>query len=242
MSWDKFIVCSDSHGDCQDDEAVEAFLAFNKVWKAKYRLHLGDFVDMRPLRRGANEEEKREVIGIDFQAGLDFLEAYKPTHLLRGNHDERLIDLATDGFGIRQEHAIELTNKLEKVLGKFKCEMKPYHKRLGLLELGELKAVHGFAAGPNAARETARTYGSVICGHGHNIQSASIPGMETKVGRMIGCLCRLDFNYNRAHMGSLSHQHGFGHGVINSKSGIYHYWQNQSIDGVWIIPSDIVII
>ena len=242
MSWHKFIVCSDSHGDMEDTAAVSAFLKFNSIWKAKYRIHAGDLFDCRPLRRGADEEEKREAIGKDFRDGMCFLESYRPTHFLRGNHDERLYDLATDGCGIRQEHAIELTKRLEKTIDKFKCEMKPYNKRDGILELGKLKIVHGFTAGPNAARETARTYGSVLMGHGHNIQSASIPGLETKVGRMIGCLCVLDFKYNRAMMGSLSHQHGFGHGVINSKSGEYHYWQDQSINGQWVIPSDIVII
>ena len=242
MSWSKFIVCSDSHGDMEDTAAVSAFLKFNSIWKAKYRIHAGDLFDCRPLRRGADEEEKREAIGNDFNAGMDFLDSYKPTHFLRGNHDERLYDLATDGFGIRQEHAIELTQKLEAKLGKLKCDMRPYHKRNGVLEIGKFRAIHGFSCGPNAARETARTYGTCTMGHGHNIQSASIPGLDTKVGRMIGCLCVLDFKYNRAMMSSLAHQHGFGHGVVDSRTGEFHFWQSQSINGVWVIPSDIVVI
>ncbi len=239
MSWDKFIIVSDSHGDNESPEAVDAFFKFLKIWKPIHRIHAGDAFDLRPLRTKASEEEKRESILLDFNTGLGFLERLKPNVYTRGNHCERLFDMANNGHGMLKEFCKGLTDKLEEKIDKFRCVMLPYHKREGIFNLGKLKVLHGYTCGPSAARESARTYGSCVIGHGHQIQSASIPGLEYRVGRMIGCMCRLDLDYNRAIMSSLGQAHGFGYGVVDSKSGEFQIWQAESVNGRWLLPSGI---
>ena len=240
MSLDKFLVCGDSHGDNISESASKALLQFLKIWKPKYRIHLGDVFDARPLRRGASEEEKREEILVDFKAGMSFLDEFKPNYITWGNHDARIFDLANNGVGMMQEYGKELVEHIDKKLVKLKCKALEYHKRNGVLELGKLRIIHGYSCGSNAAREAAKTYGSVIMGHVHSIQSASIPGLDNRVGRAIGALCNLDLDYNRATMSSLSHQHGFGYGAINSKTGEYHFHQAECINGKWLLPTGLI--
>lgn len=239
MGWDNFVVAADNHGDMQDLEAVGKFQNFLGLWKPSIRVHAGDNFDLRAIRRGAGEEEKREAMKADFDAGTEFVKMMRPTHFLRGNHDERLWDLAKAKRGFTSDYAEERISEFEKLLRKLRCKMLPYDKRAGVLEIGKLRVIHGYAHGVNAARRSAQAYGSVLLGHAHSIQSSSIEGLDNRVGRIIGCLCRLNMEYSRATMASLVHRHGFAYGVIHSKTGLYQVWQAESINGKWLLPSDI---
>jgi predicted phosphodiesterase len=240
MSLKHFVICGDTHGSEVSIEASEAFFKFLKIWKPPIRIHLGDAFDARPLRKGASEEEKRETIYTDFNAGMDFLEQMKPTVFLRGNHDERIYDLATNGYGMAKEFALDLTSKIEKKLDKFKCPMLPYSKRDGIYELGKLKVAHGYAHGTLAARKMAASFGNIVFGHTHGIQVYSMETVENIVGMNIGCMCKLDFNYNRAMLGSLVHRHGFAYGVVDTKTGEFQVFQAQSVNGRWILAQEVV--
>jgi hypothetical protein len=240
MSWDKYIVVGDSHGDNVSKDASVGFFKFLKIWKPKYRIHCGDVFDARPLRRGASDEEKRQEILSDFRAGMSFIDEMKPNFITWGNHDSRIFDLANNGVGMMKEYGRELVSEIESKLNKLKCTTLEYHKRTGVLHIGKLRVIHGFSAGANAARESARTYGSVLMGHVHSIQSASIPGLDNRVGRAIGAMCNLDLDYNRATMSSLAHAHGFGYGAINSKSGDYVFHQAEFINGKWLLPTGLI--
>lgn len=122
---------------------------------------------------------------------------------------------------------------------KLRCEMFPYNKRNGVLKIGSLKFIHGYMTGITAARRTAMIYGSVVMGHGHGIQSATIEGVEPRAGFMVGCLCELELEYNRAAAGTLNWEHGWAYGVINEKSGAFQVWQARRVDGQWILPTGI---
>lgn len=237
-NWDKFVVFSDNHGDMVHPGAKRVVKSFLKSWQPSIRIHAGDNWDFRPLRRKASDEERRELMRSDFDAGMDFLKLMQPTHFLRGNHDERLWDLAKDHNGILSEYAGTLVEEASVLLKSMKTKMLPYDKRAGVLEIGKLKVIHGYAHGVNAARRSALAYGSVLMGHAHSIQSSSIEGLENRVGRIIGCLCVLDMEYSRATMASLVHRHGFAYGVIDRKTGEYHVSQAESINGTWIVPTD----
>ena len=140
------------------------------------------------------------------------------------------------------EYANSLVTEVSDKLAAMKTRMLPYDRRHGVLEIGKLRVLHGFAHGVNAARRHAQAYGSCFAGHVHSIQSASIEGLDNRVGRVIGCLCLLDMDYSRATMASLVHRHGFAYGVINRRSGEYHSWQAESINGTWVFPSDVLVI
>lgn len=238
MSWSRFVFVSDNHGDEISTHASKAFLKFLKDWKPKIRIHGGDNFDFRPLRRKASEEEKRELMRSDFDAGMKFLDELQPTSYLRGNHCERLWMLAHENRGIISEYATSLIGDIEKSLKSMRCKMLPYDKRDGVLHIGKLRAIHGYTAGAMAARRSALAYGSVLMGHAHSIQSSSVEGLDNRVGRICGCLCNLNMEYSRATMASLVHRHGWAYGVINDRTGEYQVWQAEEIGGKFIVASD----
>lgn len=244
MKFDRFIIAADNHGDMGNKKAIETLLKFNDIWKPSIRIHAGDNWDFRPLRAAAGDEEKREAMNSDFEAGMLFIERFRPTHFCRGNHCERIYSLRDkpNRSGPLRDHAGNLIAQFEKLAFKFGTKILPYDKRKGVLEIGKLRVVHGYAHGITAARRMAQVYGSVIFGHIHSIQSHSIEGIDNRIGRAIGCLCELDMDYNSTQLASLVHRHGFGYGVIHRKSGLYQFWQAEEIGGIWHFPSDITIL
>lgn len=240
MALIKFQCGFDIHGDMQDVSAVKAFFDFAAIWKPKIRICGGDLWDLRPLRRGACDDEKRESLRADFKAGKDWFNKFKPTHFLRGNHDERLWELAEADRGTASDYAQEMIGEVEAMVAHHKCAMLPYHKRDGVLRIGSLKILHGFAGGIYAARQTALVYGSSLFGHVHTIDEHAIPGLERRVARACGCLCRLDMDYNARQMNTLKQANGWAYGLINDKTGQYHVFQAEKIGDVWMLPSDFV--
>jgi hypothetical protein len=239
MSFQKFIVASDIHGDLQNREANEVLFKFVNLWKPHIRICGGDLWDFRPLRKKASEDERRESLVKDFNAGMTWLDRFKPHYFLRGNHDERLWDLAQNGTGVAADFAHQGIMEIERKMSVLRCNMLPYDKRKGIVRIGSLKVIHGFFSGVNAARRTALTYGSVLMGHGHGISHTSIEGLDNRIGRMIGCLCELDMPYNRHLIGSLLHRHGFAYGIIGPH-GTYHVWQAEKVGSTWYLPTDFV--
>jgi len=239
MSLTKFVFASDVHGDQQDPQANAALFRFLDVFKPKLRVFGGDLWDFRPLRKAANEDEKRESMAADYEAGMTWLKRFRPHYFLRGNHDERLWELAAKNKGVASDYAMQGVVEIITTCQKMKCELLPYHHRDGILKIGHLKMLHGFASGINAPRQTALVYGSVLFGHVHTVDEHSIPGLERRVARSVGCLCKLTMDYNQRTPSALRHSHGFAYGIINEKTGAYHVWQAEEIDGKWILPSDI---
>lgn len=238
MGWTKFIVGTDLHGDQQDARAVTAFLSHCEQWKPEIRIMGGDLFDLRPLRKGASQEERSESMRSDVDSGMRFLEQFRPHYFLRGNHDERLWDLARDGKGVEADYALRGTQDVAAKCDAIGCKMLPYHKRDGVLRLGHLKILHGFYCGIYAARQHANTYGSCIFGHCHTIQEFSIPGLDHRVARSIGCLAKLDMDYLTRRPESLKHAHGWAYGVMNEESGDYKVLQAELIGDKFIVTGD----
>ena len=232
----RFIVISDTHGSEADTRAVAAMLDFTKAFKPTIRIHAGDLFDFACLRRNASDQERRQPIRDDIDAGLQLVGDFKPTHYLRGNHCERLWDLLKSDDGNLRDVGNEWINQIEHKLRGVK--MLPYHKRDGVFKLTEtLSVIHGYHTGLTAARMAAQIYGSVLMGHIHTIDQYSIPGIERRIGRAIGCLCHLDQDYNRAHANTLRHQHGFCYGFI-TPNGSYQTFQAESLGGSWFFPTE----
>lgn len=240
MGWVKFLVGTDLHGDKQDPGTSRLFLDFCKEWKPKIKVFGGDLWDFRPLRNGADEEEKRQSMQEDYDAGMKFLLDFQPNYFLRGNHDERLWELAEKRKGVLSDYADRGIAEIGIATSKLKCKVLPYHKRDGVLRLGHLKIIHGFACGVYAARATALVYGSTLFGHIHAIDEHAIPGLERRVARAIGCLCLLDMPYNSRQPNTLRQAHGFAYGLINEKTGSYFVWQAEEVDGTWMLPTQTI--
>ncbi len=229
----RFIVCSDNHGDMQDDKAVKAFFEFAKDWKAEVRVHAGDGFDIRAFRKGASEEDQAGSLEQDITSGLDFIHRFKPTHYLRGNHCERLWDGIHSHKAERSALCFRLANEIEQALSSPSI---PYNKRHGILKFGHLSIVHGYHGGINAAKRAAECYGNVLMGHVHCIDHYSIPKVDRTMGRAIGCLCKLEQDYNRAQANTLRQAHGWAYGLL-FRDGCFKVEQAEEINGRWYLPA-----
>jgi hypothetical protein len=232
----RFTVAFDNHGDCIDRKAERAFFEFLKWWKPQRRIHGGDNWDFRALRRKASEDERREGLGQDLADGCDFLRRYQPTDFLLGNHDFRMWDLIGSDNKFLAGLASQVMVEIEEAIGK--AAVLPYHKREGVLKVGHLKVVHGYHSGITAARQAGLVYGSCLMGHVHSIDQYSLAGLERRIARVCGCLCKLDMDYNRAQPQTLRQAHGWGYGLL-FPSGSYQYWQAEEVDGKWYFPSEV---
>lgn len=239
MSWERFSVAFDVHGDKQSPAAMKAFLEFNAAWKPTHRIIGGDLWDFRPLRGKASADERREGISIDFQYGLDFVDKYKPTAFLLGNHDVRLWNLAERGVGVEADYADKCVQRIDAEFKKRKCPILPYDNRKGIYPLGNLNVIHGFGSGLYAVRRWTQAYGSVLGGHLHTVDITAVEATHRRVGRVCGCLCRLDMEYAITNLASLRWQNGWPYGIVNSKTGEYVVFQAEEINGKYLIPEGV---
>ena len=238
----RFVVASDSHGDQVDPDTERALFAFIADFKPQIRIHAGDAWDFRNLRKGASDDEKAHSLEDDWQAGSDFLRRFfdggRESHFIRGNHDERLWHFAHSATGLLRDYAHDGIARVEKLVKKSRAKMLPYDSRLGVLKLGALKVIHGYAAGIGAARKHAIVYRNVLFGHTHN---CDVAGAESDEGvseaRGIGACCRLDMPYNAHQTGKLRHQNAFCYGLL-FEDGTYQINQAKKIDGRFYVASD----
>lgn len=239
-NWKPFVFASDIHGDEQDAGANRAFWRFMDLWKPKIRVLGGDLFDFRALRTKADEDEKRESMRKDFEAGREWLLRFAPQHFLHGNHDERLWYLREKAKGPLSDYAADRIALIDADCTKLKCRQYPYDKKHGIAHIGNLKCLHGYATGIGAARKHVQVYGSCVFGHGHSIQHASIEGVEDRVGRMAGCLCNLDLQYASTKIGALLWRHGWVYGAINERTGNYQAFQAECIEGKYLLAKELV--
>ena len=225
----------------QDAKAVAAFFKFKDAFQPDIRICGGDIYDLRPLRRKCDEHERREGLKDDIDAGNSFLERYLPHYHILGNHEGRLWHLAERAEGILLEYANAAIADFEKRARAMRCKVLPYDKREGVLKLGDLSFVHGYASGVSAARTHAQVYGDVVFGHIHRPSQFTVPGHpKPHTGYSTGCLCKLDMGYDSAHIGSLAHRHGFAYGVVNERTGSFKVFSAEEMEGVWLMPSDLI--
>lgn len=235
--WTKWVAGFDPHGVYQDKESNRAFFKFVSQWKPEIRIAGGDVCDFKQLRKKADAHERRESMAIDLAEGKVWLERLQPTHFLRGNHDERLWDLALQSEGVVADYAKLIVRDLEELVKTMRCRMYPYSTREGIMTLGSLKVFHGFRTGVNAARMSAKTFGSCLFGHIHQFQCATIEGTEQRTGFASPCLAQLAMEYNRHQEGALTHENGWAYGVVDLKSGAFQVWMARKVGGQWLLPT-----
>lgn len=240
----RFVAVADTHGDMIDPQTEEAIYAFCADFKPTVRIHMGDAFDFRCLRRKATDEERAEGLEADWEAGERLLRRFfgggTENYFLRGNHDERLWIQEQSLSGLAREYAQAGIKRIGTLLRKAKVrKMLPYDSRLGVLKLGNLKMVHGYAAGVGAAAKMARAYGNVIFGHVHTIEVAAVDSDDgPKEARCIGACCQLDMPYNAHKLGKLRHANGFAYGYLFD-NGDYQLFQTRKIDGHFYAATDI---
>lgn len=222
-----FIFATDLHGIEQDAPAVKSFKSFTDSFdKGALRIVGGDLWNFASLRRAASEDEKKIRLKEDFYAGIDFLEWFKPSVLLLGNHDQRLWDTVTrekmNRVGWQAELAETYVTEFNRIAKRLNILVKPYDKRKGIYRVGKVSFAHGFGHGSTLTENMARTYGTVIFGHGHKIERASTmrDGYPVTAYQM-GCLASSDMEYTRADLSSLRQEQGWGYGVLGKQTEIF---------------------
>lgn len=243
--FDTWVFATDLHGDHQCTDTVEAFLKFCKSYQPKHRIFGGDLFDFRAMRRGASKSEQAESMECDVWAGMEFLEKFKPTVFLRGNHDERIWDMAKfHENGIVRDSAKQGIKDIEKKCRSLKCKMIPYDATLGVHTLHQVRFIHGFHAGLYATKKHAEVYapegGLVLHGHTHSIQFASIARKGGASGMGVGCLATLEMEYNRNHTGRLMHQNGWAYGV--AWNGGQKAFQADRRAGKWFVANKVELL
>lgn len=224
----KIVVVSDSHGDKVDTKAANLLWEFMADFKPEIRIHLGDYLNAEAFRNGADEHERRVGLKDDAKAALEFLGSFRPTHLLDGNHDDRLPLYVRHSPGPLADYVAEIMGKVADLSAKLGTVRLPYDKRKGVLKIGKLKALHGFFAGSNAGKQHALAFGNCVFGHTHRFSSVSVPGAHSggrAVARGVGAMCHLDLEYNSRHVDTLAQAQGWAYGVMDDKG---RYWLNNA--------------
>ncbi len=221
-----FIFGTDLHGIEQHKPTVAAFKTFvtdNSDPKA-LRVFGGDLWNFAALRRQAAEYEKSIRLNEDFLAGIEFLDWYRPSILILGNHDQRLWDAVKQErvkhSGYRAELAQKYVEQFEAFAKKLNIRVLPYTKSGGVARVNGMAFAHGFGGGENMTSKMIEAYGNVIFGHGHRFES--LPGVRENRpvrGNQIGCMCRTDMDYSRADLGALKQENGWGYGFLNKTEG-----------------------
>lgn len=240
MNYRKFVAGFDLHGDMRDEEAVEKILAFTKDFKPELKIFGGDLFDFRSIRRKATKDEQAESLADDVMMGMEFLKDFKPNIYLRGNHCERLWDMANSEItdGVRRDAAQKGVTDIEDLCKKQGTKMYPYDKRKGVHREGRLIFIHGYCCGIYALRKSLTSYGESLCmGHVHTNQQTTVEGLVPKKGWVSGCLSRIDYEYNRGNLASLAHEHGFLYGLLFD-NGDFIVNQARRTSGMWIIPTN----
>ncbi len=228
-------IAADLHGNKANRNVVRAFFKFHDYFNPPIRIILGDLFNFAALRKNASDQERRESMDKDIAAGLKFIERYKPTHFLRGNHDERLWDALKSDHGETRDYARKIIGEITAKLGDAK--MYKYDKRKGILRLGDYLLIHGYHTGLTAARNAAMIYGNVIMGHVHADDHASVPGLHVKHGYTCACLCQVDQDYNRAQVNTLRQSNGWPYGWL-LPNGKLVVQQARKYGSSWVAPVD----
>ena len=242
-----FVFCTDLHGDNQNRDAVAALLKFtDDLFRPDIRIFGGDLFDFRNIRKGVGAAERQDSMANDVDAGLEFLRAFKPNIFLLGNHDARLWETAKfHESGIVRDAAQNGVRDIEARCRQLKCKILPYESNKGFFDLGKVRFIHGYHTGIYATKKHAEIYsppgGIVLHGHTHAIQLHSIPRLGGGRGMGVGCLARLDMDYNKSHTARMSHSHGFAYGYVDKKNDWEVYQAKKGGSG-WVVAKELITI
>lgn len=240
----RFIAVADSHATLLLPRCEEAVLDFIRDFKPTVRIHLGDAWNLEALREGASPLEQEASIHEDFVAARSFLHKFYSggleNYYLEGNHDRvRIERFAKSRTSLVREAGIAAMSDMDAIHRQNRCLVLPYDSRQGVLRIGHLKAIHGYAHGIGATAKHARVYRNVIHGHTHTIEVSSVENDEgPSEARAIGALCSIDQPYNSRQLNKLRHANGFAYGYL-FPDGSYIIFQARDILGRFYATTNI---
>jgi len=241
MAWEKSIFMADSHGDLVCRKTLKKFYEFMDDWKPKHRVHLGDVWDFRALRMGASNEDRADSIKVDYQAGIQLLEEYKPSMLTLGNHCDRLWRIAAEHSNrTLADLAACKVEETEEFFRKQRIQWTPWNVRK-TLKIGNLSIFHGFKTGLNHAKAHFAMYGSSIYGHCHTPTDYVASHIDGGSSHSVATMADIDkMTYADHHGAKLGWRKGWAYGLHNTKTGAFRIYHATEEDGQIVSPHGIL--
>lgn len=236
----RFLYAPDPHGDEVHRPSWDVAMSFCKDFNPHRRILGGDVWDFRPFRRGASEDEQRESIRGDLEAGLGLMQEFQPTDHCIGNHDIRPWRMRDESDGWKRDYAAAVVEQIEAAHEKLKC--RTYGYRIDeRCQLGPgLSAIHGFAHNIHAAKTTAEAYpGGTMAGHVHSVAYFRTASFDIRECWLTGCLRNVMAPFNQTRLATFRHTHGFAWGWYSETAPVYQVNQATAMqDGRWIVNAN----
>jgi predicted phosphodiesterase len=237
--YERFIAVSCSHGKYADPTAISAVLAMRDKWNPTICVHLGDWCDTTAWRAGAaGSSDESEPVAPDIDGGLSFLREYRPTHVLDGNHEDRIPRMLNHRNAIVAYAAQRATDHIDKVFVEIGCRRIPYDGIFQKLVIGDVTFSHGTIYNENSARDMSEIYGGkVIFGHTHRSSQAEGRTIKESTGYCVGTLTRRgEMDYAKCRRATLGWRQGLVFGEIGPKDSAVWLCTRGEFDKEWRLP------
>jgi len=217
--WKRFVAIGCSHGHLIDPWARDAILSFCERWKPVTRFHLGDAYDLTAFRAGAGGgPDSGKDLNPDLQDGTAFLEHYRPTTLMCGNHERRLWAYCDHPNALISCLAGKLRQSLFEVCRKMKTDLVEYRGLWEWRMLGDYKLGHGYIYNENACRDHAEAHGNCIFAHTHRAGMMAGRRDDEPLGLCVGTLADIpNVDYANQRRATLGWRQGFVWGEYTDK-------------------------
>ena len=238
-TYERFIAISCSHGKYADETAIDAVLKMRERWNPSIVVHLGDWCDTTAFRSGAvGSSDESEPVAPDIDGGLSFLRKYRPTHVLDGNHEDRIPRMLSHRNALVAYAAQQATDYIDRTFVEIGCRRIPYDGVFQKLVIGDVTFTHGTIYNENSARDMAEIYGGkVIFGHTHRSQQAEGRTIKESTGYCTGTLTRRsEMDYAKARRATLGWRQGLVYGEIGPKDSAVWLITRGEFDKKWRLP------
>ncbi|OBQ44558.1 MAG: hypothetical protein AN484_06645 [Aphanizomenon flos-aquae WA102] len=237
--YERFIAISCSHGKYADETAIDAVLKMRERWNPSIVVSLGDWCDTTAFRSGAvGSSDESEPVAPDIDGGLSFLRKYRPTHVLDGNHEDRIPRMLSHRNALVAYAAQQATDYIDRTFVEIGCRRIPYDGVFQKLVIGDVTFTHGTIYNENSARDMAEMYGGkVIFGHTHRSQQAEGRTIKESTGYCTGTLTRRgEMDYAKARRATLGWRQGLVYGEIGPKDSAVWLVTRGEFDKEWRLP------
>lgn len=241
MNSKRIVALGCSHGMHICPDARKAVLKFLKEYKPHTVVHLGDFCDTTAFRSGASgTADESEPIEPDIDGGLTFLAEIGATHVLCGNHEDRLWHMARSPNAMKAYAAGKCIGALEDHARKFKYQLKKWDGAFQGIQLGGTTFLHGYLYSENATRDHAEAHGNVVHAHNHKPGLAFGRRIDNPLGIGVGTLTRRrEMGYAKARRATLAWGMAFAYGTFTDTSCRLNLClgpQEQHAGSQWTLP------
>jgi len=236
--WKKFLAVGCSHGNHIDKVAGKAVCKFREDWKPQTVVHLGDFCDTAAFRAGARgTSDESEPVGPDIDAGCRFLQELRPTMVLNGNHEIRIVKLQDSTNAIVADCAMNIVSRLQKQMKALKAEYVEGWSIRDFRMIGNYKVMHGYVFNENSCRDMAETEGNVIFAHTHRPGMAKGRRSDNPTGYSVGTLSNIpNMDYANARRATHAWAGGFCWGEYSDDRTIVWLHEQPQNETEWRLP------